>query len=141
LSICDSFTQSFWGFYPFFDELFGDSTVFWYYNRLTGWPDELQRQYIDVKTLDLYSEVMSRDIILVVTTEQNLKTFSFNFINELYPYVQYGLYRFNQDRAAMMHRISHTPEWLATVSKKSEESGIPRERMIRMDAEWVLFHP
>lgn len=141
LSIGDSFTQSFWGFYPFFDDLFGDSTVFWYYNRLIGWPDELQRQYIDVKTLDLYSEVMSRDIILVVTTEQNLKTFSFNFINEFYPYVQYGLYRFNQDRAAMMHRISHTPEWLATVSKKSEESGIPRERMIRMDAEWVLFHP
>lgn len=140
LSIGDSFNQSFWGFYPFFQELFGENTRYWYYNRLIGWPDDIQKKFIDVKTLDLVSEVMSRDIIFIVSTEQNLKSFSFNFINELYPYVQYGLGHFVSDREEIIRRIEGTPDWLKTIKEKSDNNGIPLDRMVRMDAEWILFN-
>lgn len=140
LSIGDSFNQSFWGFYPFFQELFGDSTQYWYYNRLIGWPDELQKKHIDVKTLDLYEEVMSRDVIFIVSTEQNLKTFSFNFVNEIYPYVNYGLHRFKTDRAMLIRNIEGNSEWLNRIKEKATNNGIPLDRMLRMDAEWVLFN-
>ena len=141
LSIGDSFNQSFWGFYPFFQQLFGDSTVFWYYNRMVGWPDSLQRRYIDVQSLDYYSEVMSRDIVFIVSTEQNLKSFSFNFVNQFYPYVHYGLQRFGDDRARVIRNIENDPTWLESIKTKSATSGIPLPRMVRMDAEWTLFNP
>ncbi|MBK7965043.1 MAG: hypothetical protein IPK10_06975 [Bacteroidetes bacterium] len=140
LSIGDSYNQSFWGFYPFFQQLFGDSTQFWYYNNLIGWPDELQKKYIDVKSLDLFDEVMSRDIVFIVSTEQNLKTFSFNFVNEFYPYVKYGIKRYELDRSLMIRKIKGSPEWSYKMNEKSVSNGIPLERMIRMDVEWLLFN-
>ena len=57
LSIGDSFNQSFWGFYPYFSALFGPNTRYWYYNKLIGWPDSLERKAISVESLDLKKEI------------------------------------------------------------------------------------
>jgi hypothetical protein len=83
---------------------------------------------------------MSRDIVFIVSTEQNLKSFSFNFVNEIYPYVNYGLQRFNTDRAMILRRIEGNSDWLNRIKEKATGNGIPLDRMLRMDAEWVLFN-
>lgn len=85
LSIGDSFNQSFWGFYPYFNELFNDKTQYWYFNKLIAWPPELERQYISVEDLDMRAELVKYDMILIVSTEQNLKDFGFGFIEKVYP--------------------------------------------------------
>jgi hypothetical protein len=82
LSIGDSFNQSFFGFYPYFSELFGNDSQYWYYNRTVSWPDSIADKYIDVHTLNLRDEIMKRDVIMVVTTEQNLNNFGFDFFKE-----------------------------------------------------------
>ena len=82
LSIGDSFNQSFFGFYPYFSELFGDNSQYWYYNQVVGWPDSLVTKNINVHSLNLFDEIMKRDIIMVVTTEQNLNNFGFDFFKE-----------------------------------------------------------
>jgi hypothetical protein len=138
LSIGDSFNQSFWGFYPFFDELFGDSTQFWYYNKVIGWPDSLEKKQIETKTLDLYTEIMKRDIILIITTEQNLKTFTFDFVQQCYPLFNGDIQLFLKKRKDYMDRIMSDPNWIEAVKKKSVEKNVPLDVMVRMDAEWLI---
>jgi hypothetical protein len=85
LTVGDSFAQSFFGFYPYFSELFNDKTQYWYFNKLIAWPPELERQYIPIENLDVKSELNKYDIILIVSTEQNLRDFGFGFIEKVYP--------------------------------------------------------
>jgi hypothetical protein len=138
LSIGDSFNQSFWGFYPFFDEMFGDTTNYWYYNRIVAWPDSIEKLQINVKTMDLYSEVMNRDIVLIVTTEQNLNSFTFDFVKEFYPYVAVDHQTFLARRQDFINSINGDSAWLASVKEKAIKNNLPLETMIRMDAEWMI---
>lgn len=138
LSIGDSFNQSFWGFYPFFDEMFGDTTNYWYYNRIVAWPDSIEKLQINVKTMDLYSEVMKRDIVLIVTTEQNLNSFTFDFVKEFYSYVEVDHQTFLAKRQDFINSINGDSAWLASVKEKAIKNNLPLETMIRMDAEWMI---
>lgn len=84
LLIGDSFSQSLFKFFPYFDHLFASQSVFWGYNRIVAWPDSLESKYINVKTLNLEDEIMKREVIIILSTEQNLGTFSFDFASECY---------------------------------------------------------
>lgn len=81
LSIGDSFNQSFFGFYPYFDEVFGKDSQFWYYNKVVDWPYSLRNKFINVNQLMVADEISKMNIIMIVTTEQNLSDFGFGFIN------------------------------------------------------------
>jgi hypothetical protein len=83
LFIGDSFTQSFFGFYPYFS-IFGNNTRFWGYNYIIAWPDSVEKKYILVKSLNLKKEIESKRIIIIVSTEQNLINFGFGFIDNAY---------------------------------------------------------
>lgn len=138
LSIGDSFNQSFWGFYPYFSELFNEKSRYWYYNKVIGWPDSLQSKYIDVHNLNLYDEIMQRDIIMIVTTEQNLKTFGFGFVHEALPMMDENYSDFQKKREEVILRIKSDPKWLLAVEAKAKEKGVPLDVMLKRDAEWVL---
>jgi hypothetical protein len=81
LSIGDSFNQSFFGFYPYFEELFGKESQFWYYNKVVDWPYSLRNKFMNVDQLVTADEIKKMDIIMIVTTEQNLSDFGFGFVN------------------------------------------------------------
>jgi len=138
LTIGDSFNQSFWGFYPYFSELFNEKSRYWYYNKVIGWPDSIQSKYIDVHNLDLYDEIKQRDIIMIVTTEQNLKTFGFEFVHEALPVMDEDYRQFQKKRDEVILRIKSDPNWLTAVEAKAKEKGLPLEVMIMRDAEWVI---
>lgn len=138
LTIGDSFNQSFWGFYPYFSELFNEKSRYWYYNKVIGWPDSIQSKYIDVHNLDLYDEIIQRDIIMIVTTEQNLKTFGFDFAHEALPVMDNDYREFQKKRDEVIRRIKSDPNWLSAIEAKAKENGISLDLMIKRDAEWVI---
>lgn len=138
LTIGDSFTQSFWGFYPYFSELFNEKSRYWYYNKVIGWPDSLQSKYIDVHSLNLYEEIIQRDIVMIVTTEQNLKSFGFGFVHEALPMMNTDYRDFIRKRNDVVARIMRDPAWLKLVEAKAKENSITLDNMLIRDAEWVL---
>jgi predicted DNA binding CopG/RHH family protein len=39
-----------------------------------------------------------------------------------------------------LRQIEGNSEWLNRIKEKAMDNGIPLDRMLRMDAEWVLFN-
>ena len=138
LTIGDSFNQSFWGFYPYFSELFGSNSQFWYYNKIVSWPDSLVEKYIDTEKLDIVKETESRNIILIVTTEHNIVNFGFGYIDKLYS-IYSGTISAQEEKIKLYeNNIKNDPKWLESVRKKALEKNITLDEMIHMDAIWMV---
>ena len=84
LGVGDSFIQSFKGFYPILDSVFSKQSNMWYYNKVLGWPENYNENYIPVMNLDLEKEINKRDIIILEMTEENLKSTGYKFVDDLY---------------------------------------------------------
>jgi len=80
LTIADSF---YWGFFGTgaINQLFGDNQ-FWYYN------DEIYKsnnpEVRKVKEINLIKEIEKNEVIIILSTDSNLRNFGFNFIENLY---------------------------------------------------------
>lgn len=120
--------------------LFGVKTQQWYYNKLIAYPEDLERKMIEVKKLDIYSEVMSRDIILILSTEQNLNNFCFDFTDQFYPYAEFGLQRFGKMKDDFIFKNKRDSSWMNQVRLKAIASGIPLDTMIQLDANWMVLN-
>lgn len=84
LLVGDSFTQSFYIFYPYLPKLFGDGSRFWYYNESVFWPENTPGESHNVHELDLRKQLAGRDLLIILATEQNLSKRSFGLIDQLY---------------------------------------------------------
>ncbi|QKG54066.1 alginate O-acetyltransferase AlgX-related protein [Hymenobacter sp. BRD67] len=84
LLIGDSFTQSFIGFYPYLSKLLDNHSRFWYYNEYTYWPENIPAESHVVHELNLRQQLEGRQLVLLLTTEQNVSKKSFGFIDEVY---------------------------------------------------------
>jgi hypothetical protein len=82
LAIGDSFTQSFWGFFPFFQTIFDTNSSFWSCNIVSTW--STRDGYEMVKNLNFKEKVLGSDLILLVVTEMNYGNFGFGFIEDAY---------------------------------------------------------
>ena len=139
LSIGDSFTQSFFGFYPFFAEMFNEQSRYWYYNKIISWPDSIEKQYISVETLDLKKEIEQRQVILMVSTEQNLKDFGFGFIENVYAlYDPNNKLELEEKIASFVNKIKKDPIWIKNIEIKAKERRISLDSMIYLDARFLV---
>lgn len=84
LLIGDSFTQSFNGFYPYLSNLLDGRSRFWSYNEYIFWPENLTGENRTVHELNLRQQVESRQMIIIVSTTQNLYKLGFGFVEEVY---------------------------------------------------------
>ncbi len=84
LGVGDSFFQSFIGFYPILDSVFSKKSRLWFYNKTIAWPKEFEGEGLTVSSLDLELELAKTDIIIVETTDENIKMIGYNFIDDLY---------------------------------------------------------
>lgn len=137
LTIGDSFAQSFWGFYPIFDTIFGSNSQYWYYNQIVSWPDSLVYYYTPTTMLDYKKEIESRKIVLLVTTEQNLNNFGFSFIDEAYsiynPDSNYE--QLIEDFIQKAHSDTLTR---ALIQKKADENNLSFDKAAFIDAKWII---
>ena len=84
LLVGDSFTQSLYLFSPYLPKLFDARSRFWYYNQTTFWPEVTPNESHNVHELNLRQQVESRQLIILLATEQNLNKCGFGFIDEVY---------------------------------------------------------
>jgi len=136
LSVGDSFNQSFWGFYPYFSELFDTTTRYWYYNRTVSWPKKYEGK--PTKTLDFKKEIESKDLLILVTTEQNLCQFGFNFIEDLFFCENPNIYSTELEVQRYKSKIITDDKWLQSVKQKALERNISLDSMITLDAIWMV---
>ena len=85
LIIGDSFTQSFYTFYPYFDRLLTPDARFWYYKNTVYWPAQTPPgESRNVKDLNLAEQLRGRKLVLLLAMEANLHPpdFGFGFVDE-----------------------------------------------------------
>ncbi len=146
LSIGDSFNNSFFNLYPYYSKLFSDSSRFWYYNQTVNWPESVAAENIAVKSLNVKQEIESRDIIMIVSTEQNLGNPGFGFQDFIYPNLLPDSVKDTEENLRLnkineiVNRIKGDPEWLKAIQQKAVNNNISLEDQIRLDAEWMLDH-
>jgi hypothetical protein len=138
LLIGDSFTKSFYEFYPYFDQLLTPTSRFWYYNRTVYWPLKTPpSENRQVKSLNLAAQLKGRQLVLLLAMEGNLDDPGFGFIGEAFDlYCPISA----QDESGIqkiMHNIAHNPEWLASVAKGAAEHKISVEQAIRQNAKYL----
>ncbi|RYU80070.1 alginate O-acetyltransferase AlgX-related protein [Hymenobacter persicinus] len=83
LIIGDSFAQSFYNFYPFYQQLLGPRARYWASNEKIFWPEQTPETHT-VSELNLGEQLAGRDIVMIICTEQNLGQLGFGFINQAY---------------------------------------------------------
>ncbi|GAB3875154.1 hypothetical protein GCM10028824_29800 [Hymenobacter segetis] len=83
--IGDSFTKSFFTFYPYFDRLLAPESRFWYYNASVTWPEQIPSgETRQVKDLNLAQQLRGRQLVLILSMEGNLTDVGFGFINQAF---------------------------------------------------------
>lgn len=137
LIIGDSYAQSFYGFYPYYDRLLTPDSRYWNYNEHVYWPEQTPGQSRNVADYNLLQQLHGRQLVLLVATQENLNKLGYGFIdkafNVLSPVSSKDEARVNELVAA----IKADPAWLAKVSQKASEGGVPVEQAVRQDAEYM----
>lgn len=142
LDIGDSYNQSFWGFYPFFQTVFSDKSSFWYYFQIEDWPGNKDNSGTHFSERDLQQEFEKFKIVMIVSTEANLYLKGYGFVDDAYLRYTKAGEELNKQREAKievyMEGIKNNTGWLKSVTEKAESQGIDVERMIRRDAVWMV---
>ncbi|MDO7850298.1 alginate O-acetyltransferase AlgX-related protein [Hymenobacter convexus] len=119
LIIGDSFAQSFYGFYPYYDKLLTPDSRYWSSNKQVFWPEKVPES-TTVHDLDLAQQLAPRDVVIFICTEQNLQQFGFGFIEDAFnrfcPRTAQDLARI----AAIENDIRKNADWLAKLTSQAE---------------------
>lgn len=83
LGVGDSFFQSFIGFYSILDSIFSKDSRLWYYNKIVEWPNKFFGKGVKIDQLDLQLEVLSKDLIILEMTEENIRLKGYGLIDDL----------------------------------------------------------
>lgn len=107
--------------------------AFYYAEWFGSWGGKLYRNQINLK-----EQINNTDAIIIMATEAQLRGFPFGFSEDIL--YEYGIntsgYLSKVDK--MITDIKNNPEWLAAVTKKASEKGLPLDQVIKEDAIFVL---
>ena len=123
-------------------DVFNDGQ-FWYYNQKIyssqpGWFGK------SIEDVDIRAEVEKNDIVFILQTEATLDRFGFGFIEkqiELYEQQNYitSVDTLKSSKVeAMMQAIKSDKKWFSMIVEKAKKNGISTEKMLRIDAEYML---
>jgi len=90
LGVGDSFLQSFRGFYHTYDSAFHPKSYLWYYNKTVDWPEKFNGKKVLIEYLDLEEEIEKSDIIILESTDENIRQMGFGFVDQLYDLLKNG---------------------------------------------------
>nr|WP_262908679.1 hypothetical protein [Hymenobacter translucens] len=83
LIIGDSFAQSFYNFYPYFQKLFTPASRYWAGYEYVFWPESAPESHT-VRDLNLREQLAGRHMVLLICTEQNFGQLGFGFTYQAY---------------------------------------------------------
>lgn len=134
LVIGDSFAQSFYGFYPYYQQLLTPSSRYWNYNTYVYWPETTPGESRAVADLDLRQQLRGRQAVLLVANEENLNKLGYGFIDQAFKL----FHPFTAQEEAHIQRIIQgmrdDPKWLARIAARASEQGIQLDQALRQDA-------
>lgn len=138
LIIGDSFAQSFYGFYPYYQQLLTASSRYWNYNKYVYWPEATPGESRTVADLDLRQQLRGRQAVVLVADEENLNKLGYDFIDQAY-HLFHPLTAQDEARIArLILGIRQDADWLRRVAAKASEQNIPLEQALRNDALYLL---
>ncbi|MFT6718633.1 MAG: hypothetical protein ACJAY8_001029 [Sphingobacteriales bacterium] len=131
LLVGDSFMQSFWLFYPFFENAFHAKSTFWYYNRKITWSPsgawDVPRKFANME-----KELRELDLIYIQVSDENLKKMSFGFIDDLHDYF-HGTHQGNE---VEVQKLMEHPQVIYKAKKWLKDyKGYTMDEMVRGVAE------
>lgn len=134
LVVADSF---YWGMFNWgISHHVFDHSQFWFYNNSIYSNDfKTAKNTGEVSIID---ETEKNDVIVLFTTDANLKEFPFGFIHDLSE--AYEPYSSKNEKAIQeyMNAIRNTPEWLDMIKKQAKEQNIELKKAIRNNAEFMV---
>jgi hypothetical protein len=141
LIIGDSFSQSFYGFGNYFENIFTPESKYFYYNNLIYWPyiEENMRSIDNYKLSDMLNQ---SELIMIISTDQNLKKNSFGFIDNLYSLLKND-FSIDDDVEIekIINKIKSDEQWLGNIKKQAKERKISVDEMLQKNAVyWMKRH-
>lgn len=137
LVVGDSFVNGFWKFYAYFSNLFDESkSSFWYYNQTVIWPEI--HEHTKVSDLNLYDEVVNKDIILVITSEQNLNNFGFFFIDNVLNIINDDCPEELSEVNFYINKIKSDSDWYNKIKEKAKTNNVSVKEQLKNDATWLV---
>lgn len=127
----------YWGMfnYSFPIDVFGGGQ-FWYYNKQI-FPD-YDGKGLMTNDVNIKAEVEKHDVIVLLSTDANLATFPYGFIDDLYNSYFNKTYTRNKRLNEIIKIIKTTPTWLATIEQQAVREHITLAEAIQNNAEYVL---
>lgn len=132
LGVGDSFIQSFRGFYHTYDSAFAADSYIWYYNETIDWPEKFNGKGVSVKSLSLEKEIDKAGIILLESTDENLKNTGFKFVDELYDLLKNGKPVYSEAEQQKIKEFAEKQSTLDEAEKLYEMIGYNKEEMIEV---------
>lgn len=133
LVIGDSFAQSFYGFYPYYQHLFTPEARYWSSFRSVDWPADAPESH-EVRKLNLGQQLAHRDVVLFICTEQNLPQLGFGFFEAAFDYFCPRTAHDQERIAALEHDIRQNPEWLRKLTQQAEATQEDINKIIHDNA-------
>jgi hypothetical protein len=115
---------------------------FWYYFSTAHNPTFENFKFVD--QLEMFKEVEEHDIIMIMSTDANLKKFGWKFIETMFEH--YGgklpeINAYNKQHQKLMEQaliIRSDSSWMVSISEKAREKGISADSMAYLDAKWLV---
>ncbi len=133
----DSYVESFYTFYPFCDSLLNSKSRFWYYNESVEWPKENKGK--NVNTLNNNDEFIDRDAFVIIENTSRIShDFTFNFIDELYLFLNFKDICKNFSLEKNMRSIISDKEFYKTIIEKANKNKISVDEQLKLDIIWMF---
>ncbi|HEX8425838.1 alginate O-acetyltransferase AlgX-related protein [Hymenobacter sp.] len=136
LIIGDSFAQSLYGFYPFYDKLLAPRSRFWSYNQNIYWPEHAPEGW-NVHELNLREQYAGRDLVILLATEQNLTQFGFGFIDDAFDLYVPRTAKDTLRTQELEKQILASPDWADQIARKAAEQNRDLFETIHAEAQYI----
>lgn len=137
MAVSDSF---FWGIYSkhVMYSVFDDGE-FWYYNREIYQPSARNAQ--KVSNVDVRKEIIEKDVIILLTTDANLRQFPWGFdeiaTKSIFEYDALAVENRQKEIATTIQNIRMKPEYMVMIREKAAEKNISVDSMLIRDAIYI----
>lgn len=136
LIIGDSFAQSLYSFYPFYQQLLDPRSRYWSYNQQIFWPDNTPESHT-VHELNLREQYMGRQLIVLLGTEQNLPQLGFGFIDDAFDIYFPRTAKDSLRTQELEKQILASPEWVDRIAKEAAENGRDVTQAVHDNAQYM----
>jgi hypothetical protein len=113
---------------------------FWYYFKSAHGKKYTENQMVD--QLDVLTEIIDADFVVLLSTDANLHRFDFGFSEKVYDLIKDKQLQlsedFNQRMMRMEQIIRNSPQWMEIIRQKALKRNLSIDEMVRIDARWMI---